>query len=171
MEERYYMDGRHRDGWQKHNSYVGKLELESYSKRWWDTKNLVFTTNKHVPNIPCNRPWKTFKNSLRITAECEKQCIAVTYDLAIAKMEYQIKSEEKPKFDSIFEAFHLEIALFHNYGRLIAESGGPHMLNECLVLAKWSTKSFQASKNYKRLHEILDLAMEKLHFESFLKTY
>ena len=29
----------------------------------------------------------------------------------------------------------------------------------------------QTSKNYKRMHEILDLAMEKLHFESFLETY
>ena len=39
---------------------------------------------------------------------------------------------------------------------------------------KGSTKSFQTGKNYKRckrMHEILSLLMEKLHFESFLETY
>ena len=61
MEERYYVDGRYRDRWQKHNSYLGRLELESYTKRWWDTKNLVFAANKHVPNIPCSRCWKIKK--------------------------------------------------------------------------------------------------------------
>ena len=47
--------------------------------------------------------------------ECEKQCIVVTYDSEIAKMDYQSQSEEKPKFGSIFialGAFHLEMALF-----------------------------------------------------------
>ena len=120
---------------------------------------------------------ETLKKSLRIAAECEKQCIVVTYDLAIAKMAYQIQSEEKPKFDSIFVAlgaFHFEMALFHAYGQFFAESGGPHILSECLVLTKGSTKSFQAGKNYKhckRMHKILALATEKLHFESFLETY
>ena len=82
---------------------------------------------------------ETLKKSLRIAAECEKQCIVVAYDLAIAKMAYQIQLEEKPKFDSIFialRAFHLEMVLFHTYGQFIAESGGPHKPNERLALAK-----------------------------------
>ena len=96
--------------------------------------------------------------------ECEKQCLVVTYDLAIAKMDYQIQSEEKLKFDSIF------IAL----GAVLAEFGGLHILNEYLVLAKESTKSFQTGKNYqrcKRMHEISALAVKKLQFGSFLETY
>ena len=92
---------------------------------------MAFATNKHVP--PSHAVVvETLKKSLRIAAECEKQCIVVTYDLAIAKMTYQIQSEEKPKFDSIFIAlggFHLEMALFHAYGQFIAESGGPNILN------------------------------------------
>ena len=82
---------------------------------------------------------ETLKKSLRIAAECEKECIVVTYDLAIAKMTYQIQSEEKPKFDSIFialGAFHQEMVLFHAYSQFIAESGGLRKLNECLFLAK-----------------------------------
>ena len=64
------------------------------------------------------------------------------------------------------------MALFHTYGQFIAESGGPYILNECLVLGKGSTKSFQTGQNYKRckrMHEILALAIEKLHFELFLE--
>ena len=66
------------------------------------------------------------------------------------------------------------MALFHAYSQSIAESGGPHILNKYLVLAKGSTKLFQTGKNYKHckhMHEILALAMEKLHFESFLEIY
>ena len=66
------------------------------------------------------------------------------------------------------------MALFHSCSQFIAESGGPHILNECLVLAKGSAKSFQTGKNYKRckhMHEILALAIEKLKFELFLETY
>ena len=117
---------------------------------------------------------ETLKKALRIATECHKKSIVVTYDLAIAKMAYQIQAEEKPKFDSVFVAlgaFHLEMAMLHAFGQFIAESGGPHILNECLVLAKGSTKSFQSGKSYKRckrMHEILALAMERLHFESFL---
>ena len=116
---------------------------------------------------------ETLKKSLRIAAEFEKQCIFVTYDLAIAKMAYQIQSEGKPKLDSIFIAlgvFHLEMVLFHAYGQFIAESDGSHILNECLAPAKGSTLSFQIGKNFKRckcMHEILALSMEKLHFEPF----
>ena len=68
MEVRYYMDGRHRDRWQKHNSYVGRLDLETYSKRWWETKNLVFGTNKHVP-ISHSVVFEKLKKSLPIPAE------------------------------------------------------------------------------------------------------
>ena len=80
---------------------------------------------------------ETLKKSPRIVAEHEK--IVARYDLAIANMAYQIQSEEKPKFDSIFIAlgvFHLEMVLFHAYGKFIAESGGPHRLSQYLVLAK-----------------------------------
>ena len=168
MEERYYMDHKHRDRCRKHNSYVGRLELESYSKRWWDTKKLVFATNKHVPNIPVSCCWNNKKKSLRIAAECEKQCMWDSQN----GIPNSIRGET-----SIFialGAFNLEMKLFHAYGQFISESGGPHILNERLVLAKGSTKSFQTGKNYKRckrMHEILALAMDKLHFESFLETH
>ena len=80
-------------------------------------------------------------------------------------MAYHVQPEEKPDFDSTFiplGAFYLEMVLFHAHSRFIAECGGPHILNECVVLVKGSTKSFQTSKIYnrwKRMLEILVLAV------------
>lgn len=108
---------------------------------------------------------ETMKRSLRVAVESGKQSIAVTYDLAIAKLAMQIQAEEKPTFDD--GSFHIELALFSAFGKVIDESGGPHILNECEVLAKGSITGFTKGKNYKRckrLHKLLALAMEILHF-------
>lgn len=116
------------------------------------------------------------KRSLCIASESGKQSIAVTYDMAIAKLAMQIQSEEQPVFDRVFVAlgsFHIELALWNAFGKVIAESGGPHILNECEVLAMGSLNSFIKGKNYKRckrMHELLALAMEIVHFDSFLST-
>ena len=85
-------------------------------------------------------------------------------------------SEEQPVFDNVFvslSSFHIELALFIAFGKIIAESGGPHILNECKVLATGSSNGFTKGKNYKRckrVHEPLSLAVEILHFKSFLST-
>ena len=119
---------------------------------------------------------ETLNRSLAIAAETSKETIAVTYDLAIAKMAMKIQSEEKPKFDKVFIAlgsFHVEMALLSAYGKFVAESGGPFILNECDVLAKGSLRSFHSGKNYKRckrMHELLAAAMQCLHFKSFLSS-
>ena len=88
---------------------------------------------------------ETLKRSLSIANECGRKTIAVTYDLAIAKLALQIQHEEKPTFDRVFIAlgsFHIEMAFFSALGKIIAESGGPHILNESEVLATGSLKSF-----------------------------
>ena len=120
---------------------------------------------------------ETIRRSLRIASEGQKENISVTYDHAIAKLTMQIQAEEKPTFDKIFTSlgsFHLEITFFFSaLGKIIEESGGPHILNECKVLAKGSTNSFLRGKRYKqckRMHELLALAFEILHFESYLTT-
>lgn len=100
----------------------------------------------------------------------------MTYDLAIAKVAMQIQTEESPKFDNVFVnlgGFHIEMALFSAVGKYVAESGGPHILNEVGVIAKGSIKSFLSGKSYKhsrRCHQLLALPMEILHFTSFHGT-
>ena len=45
---------------------------------------------------------ETMKRSLSIAQECNRNTIAVTYDLAIAKIALQIQHEELPNFDQLF---------------------------------------------------------------------
>ncbi|XP_057306368.1 uncharacterized protein LOC130644684 [Hydractinia symbiolongicarpus] len=118
---------------------------------------------------------ETLRRAQVIANECGKKNISVTYDLAIAKVAMQLQAEESPKFDNIFVAlgaFHVEMAMFSASGKYIAESGGPHILNEAGVIEKGSLKSFLLGKCYKRskrCHQILALAMEILHFQYFLQ--
>ena len=114
------------------------------------------------------------KKSLKISSECGKHNIAVTFDLAIAKLALQIQAEESPKFDNIFVtlgSFHIELAFFNACGKILSESGALHILNESLILAAGSTNGFMKGKNYnrcKRIHELLSLAFEILRFQSYL---
>ena len=42
------------------------------------------------------------RRSQKVARECQEESIAVSYDLAIAKIAFQIQNEECPKFDYIF---------------------------------------------------------------------
>ena len=117
---------------------------------------------------------ETMNRALKIADESGRKSIAVTYDLAIAKVAMQIQATETPKYDNLFVnlgAFHVEMAFFKVMGKFIAESGGPYILNECDVLQKGSINGFIQVKSYncgKRIHQLLAVAMEILHFRSFL---
>ena len=116
------------------------------------------------------------KRAQKIAEENRKQEICVTYDLAIAKIALQLQEEEAPKFDNVFVVlggFQIEMAAFAVFGEYIAESGGPDILNKSQIIEKESLKSFISGKGYKRTkraHQLLALAMEILHFQSFLES-
>ena len=62
----------------------------------------------------------TMNRSLIVAMEAGKTSIAVTYDLAIAKVAKQIQSQESPKYDQLFiniGAFHMELAFFKALGK------------------------------------------------------
>ena len=66
------------------------------------------------------------------------------------------------------------MAFFKALGKLLSESGGPEMLTESDALAPGSLNGFLKGKHFnrcKRLHPILALAFEILHFLAFLETY
>lgn len=115
------------------------------------------------------------KRSQQLADECCMSSIAVTYDLAIAKIAMQIQAHEAPRFDNIFVAmgaFHLEMAFFHAIGKYIEESGGPYILVESEVIASNSVKNFLNLNSYnrrKRLHGLLSLAFQVLHYEAYQK--
>ena len=79
----------------------------------------------------------TLIRSLDIVEEINKTSIALTDDLAIAKMALQIQHEESPKFDILFvnlAAFHIELSFFHAIATFIGESGWPYILIEAEIL-------------------------------------
>ena len=93
---------------------------------------------------------ETMKKSLKISSECGKQNIAVTYDLTIAKLAFQIQAEESREFDNIFVilgSFHIELAYFNACGKIKSESRALHILDESLVLAAGSTIGFMKGKH------------------------
>ena len=69
--------------------------------------------------------------------ECGKREMALTHDLAIAKMTREIQIEEAPTFNKIFVTlgfFHVEMAFFSMIGKCIFKSGGPHLLTESGII-------------------------------------
>ena len=89
----------------------------------------------------------------------------------------QMQATEKPKYDNVFimpGVFHVEMAFFKALGKLIEDSGGPTMLIETDVLATGTLNGFLSGKHFnrcKRLHPILGLALEILHFQVFIDSY
>ena len=86
---------------------------------------------------------ETMRRSQCIANECGKTSIMVSYDLAIAKIAMQIQAEELPKFDDIFVvlgSFHIE---FNAMGKIVSESGAPHLLTECGIFQKGSLMDFR----------------------------
>ena len=106
--------------------------------------------------------FKTMLRSSEIAKACNRDSIAV-----------KIQNEEKPVFDQLFlhlGAFHIKMALLKAFRKVIEESGGPYFSNECDVLAKGSMSSVCKGRTYKRakhMYQLLALAMQILHFESF----
>ena len=119
---------------------------------------------------------ETLKRSLKVMVETGKTSIAVTYDLAIAKIALQIQHAESPQFDNIFVKFgdfHINCAYFNSVGKYINESGGLYILTESGILASGSKKGFIKGKHYnrcKRIHLLLVAALQTLHIESFLQS-
>ena len=80
---------------------------------------------------------ETMRRTLPIEHECNRDTIAVTYDLAIAKIAMQIQQTESPKYDKLFiclGAFHIGMAFFLHLVRLLQIL--VHILNESEVLAQ-----------------------------------
>ena len=64
--------------------------------------------------------------------QSERDSIAVTYDLAIAKITMQLQAEESPKYDNVFVAmgsFHMELSMFG----AIAKSEAPTKIDATVV--------------------------------------
>ena len=119
---------------------------------------------------------ESLKRALKFADHFKKESVAVTYDLAIAKIATQIQATKTPTHDKVFVAlgaFHIELSFFSVLGKYIAESGGPYILDEAKVIEKGSLNGFIMGKNYdrcKRSHQLLALVFEILTFKLLLGT-
>lgn len=120
--------------------------------------------------------YETMRRSQQIARECQQTYMQVTYDLAITKIAYQIQSVEKPNFNDLFihmGAFHTMMSYFKALGKFIDECGLTHMMVESNLLASGSVNGFISGKHFnrcKRLHPLVSLALQVLHFERFMTT-
>ena len=99
---------------------------ENVAPSWIGWNSLVTPTPEHkhqvwyLPQISLSPTQhsvvaETMNKSLIVAMEAGKTIIAVTYDLAIAKVAMQIQSQESPKYGQSFiniGAFHIELAFF-----------------------------------------------------------
>ena len=120
---------------------------------------------------------QTLLTTQKCAEECHQDYGVVTYDLNAAKPAMQIQATESPRFDTIFimmGAFHIEMAFFKAIGKLVAESGGMAVLTETEVIAPGSLNGLVSGKHFnrcKRIHPLLALGFEVLHFQAFLQTF
>ena len=116
------------------------------------------------------------KRALKFADHFKKESVAVTYDLAIAKIAMQVQATETLTYDKVFVAlgvFHIELSFFSALGKYIAESGGPYILNAAKVIENGSLNGFIMGKSYdhcKTSHQLLAVAFEIWLFKSFLGT-
>lgn len=119
---------------------------------------------------------ETMKRAKQIAAECGQENICVTYDLAIAKVAFQIQCTEAPAFDNLFIQmgdFHTMMAFFHAIGKVIEDCGLTDILVDAEIIAGGSVNGFLQGKHFnrcKRIHPIISLALQILHFQSFLTS-
>ncbi|KAJ8676937.1 hypothetical protein QAD02_012724 [Eretmocerus hayati] len=120
---------------------------------------------------------ETMIRTAKAAEESNAPYIESTYDLGIAKNTFQLQSSEQRFNPALKKNFH-HIGIFHikhNYhvalGKFIKECGLSNILIDAGLMGIDSTYSFIFGKNYsrcKRLHHSAYLALELLHFESFL---
>ena len=144
--------------------------------------NLPKQTVHYMPNL--NKAITSndvVRETMRVALSCARECGQayglVTYDLDVAKTAMRIRSSDMDEFKDLFimmGSFHIFICFFRAVGKLIEESGLPELLVDSGVLAPGSLHSFLECKNYnrcRRLHPMLALALEILHFRRFVQEY
>lgn len=118
---------------------------------------------------------ETMKQSQKICKEVQQSSIQVTYDLAIAKVALEMQASYKPNFDNLFihlGPFHIMMAYFKAIGKVIMDCGLTNVMVQSNLLASGSVSGFLEGKHFnrcKRLHPLMAVGLEILHFRSFLE--
>ena len=116
----------------------------------------------------------TMQQCMSALQELNQEYMQVTYDLAIAKIALQIQATESNTFKKLLihlGAFHIMMSYFKAIGKDINDCGLSTIMVESEMLASGSVSSFIEGKHFnrcKRLHPMMALGLQIMHFRSFL---
>ena len=136
------------------------------------TISYLTTINKYPTNTSVVQGMMT--QILQVATECYEPYAHVTYDLAKAKIAFQLQITEKPRFNCMFihlGMFHVMMAYFKSVGKFIDRNGLTNIMVDFGLLAEKFANNFLASKHFnrsKRLHPLILLALEIFHFWNFV---
>lgn len=95
--------------------------------------------------------------------------------IAIAKIALQLQAKEPDRFSKLFihlGVFHMMLSYLKSIGKIIDGSGLSTIMVESGLLAGGSVASFIDGKHFnrcKRLHPLMAVGLQILHFRSFLE--
>ncbi|GFW87857.1 uncharacterized protein TNCV_1359611 [Trichonephila clavipes] len=118
----------------------------------------------------------TMQQCMSVLQELSQEYMQVTYDLVIAKIALQIQATKNNTFQKLFihlGAFHIMMSYFKAIGKVINDCGLTTIMVESEMLASGSVSSFIEGKHFnrcKRLHPIVALGLQIMHFRSFLTS-
>lgn len=118
----------------------------------------------------------TMQQCMSVLQELNQEYMQVTYDLAIAKIALQLQTTEGNTFQKLFihlGAFYIMMSYFKAIGKVINDCGLTTIMVDSEILASGSVSGFIEGKHFnrcKRLHPMMALGLQILHFRSFLKS-
>jgi hypothetical protein len=140
-------------------------------------QSIGYMDNLSLPPTRLDVVAETMRISQKLAAECGEPYALVHYDLGVAKPALQIQAADSPTYDNVFVclgAFHITMAYFAALGFFLADSGSPQILADTGVLASGSLNGFISGRHYnrcKRIHVLLALAIQMLHFKCFFAEH
>lgn len=125
--------------------------------------------------------YETILRAIKASTECGQRYAEVHYDLAITSKAFKIKNAlERAGYDDKISQlfihvgpFHVEMSFFKVIGKFIEDCGLTQIMVNAGLLASGSVSSFLTGKHFnrcKKLHPLIAVTLEILHFEFFLEN-
>lgn len=136
-----------------------------------------------INDSPTKNPvvYETMKRTIKASKECGQSYAECHYDLAITSKALKIQNtlfrtyndEQILRLFIHVAPFHVQMSGFKAVGKFIEDCGITQIMVDAGLLASGSVSSFLTGKHFnrcKRLHPLIAVTIEILHFEFFLQN-
>lgn len=124
---------------------------------------------------------ETMRRTIQASEECGQRYAEAHYDLAITSKAFKIQNTAIRLYNDTYiarlfihvGAFHVQMSMFKAVGKYIEDCGLSQIMVDAGLLASGSVNSFLTGKHFnrcKRLHPLIALTIEIMHFEYFLQN-